>query len=810
MTNDRQPRHPERSAFLAGLALLALLAGTAPAPAEVGRDATLTLGGSATAPGTTAPGTEAGVAPETSPAFARIRFEEEGVHVVRHEGYEEDLSFNAPLYPGDRLETRARQRVEVQLPDGTLVRVDRNTVVEFYGFADPSRPDDPGLSLLGLVRGSIQVDVPDPRNGQGFRVDTPAASVYPLEPTSFRVDVQPGDRVRVSVERGRAEVAGEHGSVVLVGGMRTRVTAGHSPRRPWSYNVLLRDGFDAWVAARDDVYRLRAAPGPEYRELPEPVRPYYGELSRYGEWIWVDGWGWCWHPDEDPDWRPYTRGSWVPGPWGPVWVGAEPWGFAVYHYGRWEWVASAGWVWIPGSVFAPAWVTWYYGPRWVGWCPLGWYDAPVHVSIGFTWGWGPFDDHPWVFVGYNDFWYVDAWHVHVHHVIVDDLRRGVISRRAILPPRRHRPPRPGHRRPRPGARPRPGHPGDPRPVRPGPGRFRLDPGTVLARAERIARTRPGIARPVTDAEPLLRPVRKRGFRDPERTPGNRRRPGRTAPAGRQGRRVLPGVPDEERRGNRGAATGPVRRPGRGAAPGRSPRRDRDPGAPRRPVRPRRPGQDPSPGRGSRPVIRYRVLGPRDGEPGRRDGRGGAAAPAAPGEPRPRPVRPGGSSRPVRPAPVARPRVPGREGGTAGPGVPSRGERGVRHFLGNLGGTAAAGTRPPGPRRRPPAGTPARPARPVRPAAPRSPQEVRPPARRSTRVPRVSPSRPPQAAPRRTPRVTPPSRSRPPRVAPRRTPTPRRTPRVTPSSRSRSRGGGAPARSRSGHGGGARRSRPRKR
>ncbi len=801
MRTDRQRRHPGRPALLAGLAALALLAAGALSPNALARDTRVSLDGTA-APGDA----EAALAPETSPAFARIRFEEDGVHVVRHEGYEEDLTFNAPLYPGDRLETRARQRVEVQLPDGSLVRVDRNTVVEFFGFADPTRPDDPGLSLLGLVRGSIQVDVPSPRGGRGFRVDTPAASVYPLEPTAFRVDVEPGDRVRVSVERGRAEVAGEHGSVVLVGGMRTRVLPGHGPRRPWSYNVLVRDGFDAWVAARDDVYRMRAAPGPEYRELPEPVRPYYGELSRYGEWIWVDGWGWCWHPDEDPDWRPYVRGRWVPGPWGPAWVGAEPWGFAVYHYGRWEWYASAGWVWIPGSVFAPAWVTWYYGPRWVGWCPLGWYDAPVHVSIGFTWGWGPFDHHPWVFVGYHDFWYVDAWHVHVHHVIIDDLRRGVISRRAILPPRRGHRPGPGHRRPRPGVRPHPGRPGDPRPVRPGPGRFRLEPGTVFARAERLARTRPAIARPVTEADPLLRPARRRGFRDVERELV-RRRPGKAAPSGKTPRRVLPGFRRDGRAGVPGKGAGVVDRkrdvrPGRAAGPGRKER-----ALPRRPARPRRPGAG-SPSREERPVIRYRRLDGDGGTAADRKGRPGKApAPA----PRPRGRRsnpPGGNGvSAARPARPARPREPARTPAPARPRVVPEGERGVRHFLGNLGQGAGAGTLRPGATgsRKGDRGavTPVRPNRPVPPrqgASPVSPgrtprrSPVTSPSRRAPRSPRVRPSRPSRATPRRapvpkrTPRATPPSRRAPRSVAPRR---------------------GSGSRSGGGHGGSARRVRPRK-
>jgi uncharacterized membrane protein YgcG len=32
---------------------------------------------------------------------------------------------------------------------------------------------------------------------------------------------------------------------------------------------------------------------------------------------------------------------------GPVWLSAEPWGWAPYHYGRWIDDAEFGWLWIP-------------------------------------------------------------------------------------------------------------------------------------------------------------------------------------------------------------------------------------------------------------------------------------------------------------------------------------------------------------------------------------------------------------------------------------------------------------------------------
>jgi hypothetical protein len=46
------------------------------------------------------------------------------------------------------------------------------------------------------------------------------------------------------------------------------------------------------------------------------------------------------------------------------------WGDVTYHYGRWYDAPSNGWVWIPGTTWAPAWVAWREGGGYCGWAPL--------------------------------------------------------------------------------------------------------------------------------------------------------------------------------------------------------------------------------------------------------------------------------------------------------------------------------------------------------------------------------------------------------------------------------------------------------
>ncbi len=115
-------------------------------------------------------------------------------------------------------------------------------------------------------------------------------------------------------------------------------------------------------------------------------------LSANGEWIDTPEYGTVWRPgDVDENWRPYYAGRWAYTTAGWAWMSDEPFGWAVYHYGRWAYEPNAGWVWLPGNVWAPAWVSWRWGDGYAGWCPLGprniYYEQP----------------HVWVFVEQRNF-----------------------------------------------------------------------------------------------------------------------------------------------------------------------------------------------------------------------------------------------------------------------------------------------------------------------------------------------------------------------------------------------------------------------
>lgn len=96
---------------------------------------------------------------------------------------------------------------------------------------------------------------------------------------------------------------------------------------------------------------------------------YHGDLSCHGRWVSMADVGNVWVPRVHISWSPYTYGHWAWSHWGWMWVSHEPW-HVTYHYGRWLWTDYHGWVWVPGRVWAPAWVVWSCGPGWVGWAPM--------------------------------------------------------------------------------------------------------------------------------------------------------------------------------------------------------------------------------------------------------------------------------------------------------------------------------------------------------------------------------------------------------------------------------------------------------
>lgn len=130
----------------------------------------------------------------------------------------------------------------------------------------------------------------------------------------------------------------------------------------------------------------------------DSIAVFFEPLSRYGRWV-DSRFGRGWTPNVGRDWRPYTIGHWEQGPYGQTWRSDEPFGWAVFHFGRWGFDPAIGWVWTPDTVWGPGWVAWRDSDDVTGWAPL-----PPRVVLNFEAGYGD-GFNSW---GYDQ-WYQPSW-----------------------------------------------------------------------------------------------------------------------------------------------------------------------------------------------------------------------------------------------------------------------------------------------------------------------------------------------------------------------------------------------------------------
>ncbi|HSD92410.1 MAG TPA: DUF6600 domain-containing protein [Methyloceanibacter sp.] len=166
-------------------------------------------------------------------------------------------------------------------------------------------------------------------------------------------------------------------------------------------------------------YRDRRRWGGSYGEGWTDRAMFYDRLAPYGNWIWLQG-QYVWVPGNvGPAWRPYTVGRWVyTDRYGWMWSSREPFGWATYHYGRWGFSNRVGWFWVPGSRWAPAWVSWRQSNDYLAWAPL---PPTPDEGLGLTIRVGNIPDYYWQVVPTRDF-------------LDDDLPRRIVRDRGRFNP----------------------------------------------------------------------------------------------------------------------------------------------------------------------------------------------------------------------------------------------------------------------------------------------------------------------------------------------------------------------------------------
>lgn len=74
--------------------------------------------------------------------------------------------------------------------------------------------------------------------------------------------------------------------------------------------------------------------------------------------------------NKEKQYEPYNNGQWVYTDDGWYFKANTPEEEITSHYGRWTQDPNLGWVWLPGKVWAPAWVDWREDADYVAWTPI--------------------------------------------------------------------------------------------------------------------------------------------------------------------------------------------------------------------------------------------------------------------------------------------------------------------------------------------------------------------------------------------------------------------------------------------------------
>ena len=258
-------------------------------------------------------------------------------------------SINMPLMDGDQIWVPEGGRTELQLRDGTFLRLDEKSALE----------------ILTVEKDSFQFYLAEGRSYVNFRglrgtllqIDTPDASIRAYDRSNFRIETIQDGYTDISVYRGVVYAESREGRTSVDGGktlsLREGTYAELSPLGP-------PDEWERWNRRRDRRFAERRPPS---RYLPDELQAYSGDFEENGRWVQVREYGYVWTPKVVAiGWAPYRIGRWVWIGGDYVWVSYEPWGWVPYHYGRWAFISAIGWCWVP-----PARGAVYWGPGFVGW-----------------------------------------------------------------------------------------------------------------------------------------------------------------------------------------------------------------------------------------------------------------------------------------------------------------------------------------------------------------------------------------------------------------------------------------------------------
>ena len=295
---------------------------------------------------------------------------------------------NFPLLPGDTIRTTGSRRCEVQLDTGTIIRLDFNTELVIETIMAKSLSSHRKVTNFLLNKGEIYIMYKRYNYPEIFQVITPNASTKLRHRTVALIAAREDGGTDIQVKFGKAFILygpNEDSLMerILTKEMRLTITISRG-HQALEGEYKEDEDFELWNVSINKNFEelhegMSVIPKPIYR-YPRAVVYFAQKYSNlYGEWIYDDMYGYVWRCDYNDyypwgTWQPYYYGQWREVNGQLFWVPMESWGWVPHHLGLWIWNKKRGWLWIPGSAFAPAWVSFHTWADYCGWRAWSFWD----------------------------------------------------------------------------------------------------------------------------------------------------------------------------------------------------------------------------------------------------------------------------------------------------------------------------------------------------------------------------------------------------------------------------------------------------
>jgi hypothetical protein len=296
---------------------------------------------------------------ESLVSVAHIAYLDGQVTVTNRDGNQHRGVVNFPVMAGDLLRTDENSRGEIQLGNGTLLRLDLNSDLKVGTILAPLLSSaERKITTLEAKKGRFYVNS-NTYNQELLQLVSEDVAVFFPRNANVEVVVEPETGTRVLSHWGRVNllVKGRDGKEQAYE-LKGKQAAHIGKDLQLVYKPYAEEGaFMTWSRFVDNNFRLLH----EGKSLVPDKIVRHAHLQRwaerwsslFGEWVYDKMFGYVWKPngfEMDPTRRPFYNGTVTIINGVQYVIPNEPWGWAPAHLGTWVFLKKWGWTWIPGQV----------------------------------------------------------------------------------------------------------------------------------------------------------------------------------------------------------------------------------------------------------------------------------------------------------------------------------------------------------------------------------------------------------------------------------------------------------------------------